>query len=56
MNERIQALAKQAGLKYQIELEEFARLVIVQYNKEMRESRRATKSHLGYSRIGLNNT
>ena len=37
------------------ELEEFARLLIVQYNKEKKESRRAVKSRLGYSRIGLKN-
>ena len=55
MNERIRQLALQAGVPYQIELEEFARLVIIQYNKEVKESRREVKSKLGYSRIGLNN-
>jgi len=35
--------------------EKFARLVIEQYNKEIKESRRETKRNLGYSRIGLNN-
>jgi hypothetical protein len=37
------------------ELEEFARLLIIEYNKELKESRRAVKSELGYSRVGLNN-
>jgi hypothetical protein len=55
MNERIKQLAEQAGVPYQIELEEFARLLIVQYNKETKESRRAVKSQLGYSRVGLKN-
>ena len=35
--------------------EKFAMLVIEAYNKELKESRRETKSKLGYSRIGLNN-
>lgn len=35
--------------------EKFAMLVIEQYNKELKESRREVKSNLGYSRIGLNN-
>jgi hypothetical protein len=37
------------------ELKEFARLLIIQYNKETKESRRAVKSQLGYSRVGLKN-
>jgi len=55
MNKQVQELAKQAGVPYQIELEEFARLVIQEYNKEVKESRRAVKSQLGYSRVGLKN-
>jgi len=55
MNERIKQLAEQAGVPYQPQLEEFARLLIIQYNEEVRESRRTTKSQLGYSRIGLKN-
>ena len=35
--------------------EKFAMLVIEEYNKELKESRREVKSKLGYSRIGLNN-
>lgn len=35
--------------------EKFAQLVIAQYNKELKESRREVKSSLGYSRIGLGN-
>lgn len=61
MNEQIQRLMKQAGTDTSGKwmsidnAEKFARLVIEQYNKELKESRREIKSNLGYSRIGLNN-
>jgi len=61
MNEQIQQLMKQAGTDTSGKwmsidhAEKFARLVIKQYNKELKESRRETKRNLGYSRIGLNN-
>jgi len=61
MNEQIQRLMKQAGTDTSGKwmsidnAEKFARLVIEQYNKEIKESRRETKRNLGYSRIGLNN-
>lgn len=35
--------------------EKFARLVIKEYKKELKESRKEIKSKLGYSRIGLRN-
>ena len=35
--------------------EKFAILVIQEYEKDLRESRREVKSELGYSRIGLGN-
>lgn len=35
--------------------EKFAMLVIEQYNKELKQSRREIKRRLGYSRIGLKN-
>jgi hypothetical protein len=38
------------------DLEKFARLIVQQYKKEEKESRKEVKSKLGYSRIGLNNT
>ncbi len=37
------------------DVEEFAKLLIQEYEKEKREERRNVKSELGYSRIGLNN-
>jgi len=61
MNEQIQRLMKQAGTDTSGKwmsvdnAEKFARLVIEQYNKEIKESHRETKRNLGYSRIGLNN-
>ena len=62
MNEKIRQLAKQAGLADEVndgsrnaELEEFARLVIQEYRRELKESRREIKSNLGYSRVGLKN-
>jgi len=36
-------------------LEQFAMLVIQDYENDLRESRREVKSDLGYSRIGLGN-
>lgn len=61
MNKQIQELMQQAGTDTSGKwmsvdnAEKFAQLVIAQYNKELRESRRETKSNLGYSRIGLGN-
>ena len=61
MNDQIQKLMKQAGTDISGKwmsvdnAEKFAMLVIEQYNKELKESRRETKRNLGYSRIGLNN-
>ena len=61
MNEQIQRLMKQAGTDTSGKwmsidnAKKFARLVIEQYNKEIKESHRETKRNLGYSRIGLNN-
>lgn len=67
MNNRIKELAKQAGVEYtqnlgveqfyfeEEELEEFAMLVIQDYENDKRESRRDTMSELGYSRIGQGN-
>lgn len=55
MNDKVKTLAEQVGLTYQPELEEFAKLVILEYKKERKESKRETKAKLGYSRIGLNN-
>ena len=67
MNNRIKELAKQAGVEYtqnlgveqfyfeEEELEEFAMLVIQDYENDKRESRRDTMSELGYSRIGHGN-
>ena len=61
MNEQIQELMRQAGTDTSGKwmsvdnAEKFAQLVIEQYNKELRESRREVKSTLGYSRIGLRN-
>lgn len=61
MNERIKELMQQAGTDTSGKwmsvdnAEKFARLVIQAYNKELEESRRETKSKLGYSRIGLGN-
>lgn len=37
------------------DVEEFAKLLIQEYEKEKREERRNVKSKLGYSRIGLKN-
>lgn len=62
MNQTIQELMRQAGTDTSGKwmsvdnAEKFAKLVIEQYNKELRESRREVKTKLGYSRIGLNNT
>jgi len=61
MNEQIKQLMQQAGTDTSGKwmsidnAEKFAWLVIEQYNKEIKESRRETKRNLGYSRIGLNN-
>lgn len=61
MNEQIQKLMQQAGTDTSGKwmsvdnAEKFAMLVIEQYNKELKESRREVKSNLGYSRIGLRN-
>lgn len=61
MNNQIQELMRQAGTDTSGKwmsvdnAEKFAMLVINQYNKELRESRREVKSELGYSRIGLGN-
>jgi hypothetical protein len=60
MNEKIIELALKAGIErasssQRTEVLEFARLLIIEYNKELKESRRAVKSELGYSRVGLNN-
>lgn len=61
MNEQIKKLMQQAGTDTSGKwmsvdnAEKFAMLVIEQYNKELKESRREVKSNLGYSRIGLNN-
>ena len=61
MNQNIQELMRQAGTDSSGKwmsvdnAEKFAMLVIEQYNKELKESRREVKRNLGYSRIGLNN-
>jgi hypothetical protein len=61
MNKQIQELMQQAGTDISGKwmsvdnAEKFAMLVIQAYNEELKESRRETKSNLGYSRIGLNN-
>ena len=62
MNEQIRKLAEQAGLADEVkdgsrnaELEKFAMLVIQEYRRELKESRREIKSKLGYSRVGLKN-
>lgn len=61
MNKEIQKLMQQAGTDTSgkwmsiYNAEKFAMLVIEQYNKELKESRREVKSNLGYSRIGLKN-
>lgn len=67
MNERLRELAKLAGVEYtqnlgveqfyfeEEELEEFAMLVIQDYENDKRESRRDVMSELGYSRIGRGN-
>jgi len=61
MNQKIKELIIQAGTDSSGKwmsvdnAEKFARLVIEQYNKELKESRREVKSKLGYSRIGLKN-
>lgn len=61
MNQRIQDLMRQAGTDISGKwmsidnAEKFAKLVIQEYNKELKESRRETKHKLGYSRIGLKN-
>jgi len=61
MNDQIKKLIQQAGTDTSGKwmsvdnAEKFAKLVIEQYNKELKESRREVKSSLGYSRIGLRN-
>ena len=61
MNSKIQELMQQAGTDVSGKwmsvdnAERFAQLVIQEYNKELRESRREVRSELGYSRVGLNN-
>lgn len=71
MNDKIKQIAEQANIKYgarddtyysssydgvrRSDMEEFAKLVILEYKREEKESRREIKSKLGYSRIGLNN-
>ena len=65
MNNRVKALAKQVDACYiprydmwQMDtetLQKFAMLVIQDYENDLRESRCAVKSELGYSRIGLRN-
>ena len=61
MNPKIQELMQQAGTDVSGKwmsvdnAERFAQLVIQEYNKELRESRREVRSELGYSRIGLGN-
>ena len=71
MNDKIKQIAEQANIKYGVrddtyysssydgvrrsDMEEFAKLVILEYKREEKESRREIKSKLGYSRIGLNN-
>jgi hypothetical protein len=70
MNEKIRQLALQAGITFTDygsgeflgeddidtdRLEKFAMLVIQEYKQELKESRRETKSKLGYSRVGLKN-
>jgi hypothetical protein len=61
MNDQIKQLMQQAGTDTSgkwmsvYNAEKFAMLVIEQYNRELKESRREVKSNLGYSRIGLNN-
>lgn len=61
MNQQIQEIITQVGTDVSGKwisvdrAEKFAQLVIEQYNKELKESRRESKSKLGYSRIGLRN-
>ena len=70
MNEKIRKLAEAAGITFTDygsgefldkddidtdRLEKFAKLVIEEYKREVKEDRRETKSKLGYSRIGLKN-
>ncbi len=61
MNKAIQQIVEQVGTDVSGKwisidnAEKFAKLVIEQYNKELKESRREVKRNLGYSRIGLNN-
>ena len=61
MNEQIKRLMAQAGTDTSGKwmsvdnAEKFAQLVIEQYNKELKKSRREVKTKLGYSRIGLKN-
>ena len=61
INNEIKKLIQQAGTDTSGKwmsvdnAEKFAMLVIEQYNKELKESRREIKSSLGYSRIGLRN-
>ena len=61
MNKAIQQIVEQVGTDTSGKwisvdhAEKFAKLVIEQYNKELRDSRREVKGKLGYSRIGLNN-
>ena len=61
MNEQMKRLMAQAGTDTSGKwmsvdnAEKFAQLVIEQYNKELKKSRREVKTKLGYSRIGLKN-
>ena len=61
MNEQVKKIIEQVGtdtsgrwISVQ-DAEKFAQLVIEQYNKELKESRREIRRDLGYSRIGLKN-
>ena len=61
MNEKLQEIIKQVGTDVSGKwisvdnAEKFAQLLISEYNKELKESRRETQRELGYSRIGLRN-
>ena len=61
MNQQIQEIIKQVGTDVSGKwisvdrAEKFAQLVIEQYNKELKESRREIRSQLSYSRVGLRN-
>jgi hypothetical protein len=61
MNEQVKEIIKQVGTDVSGKwisvdnAEKFAQLVIEQYNKELKESRREIRSQLSYSRVGLRN-